>query len=238
MFLMKLNFEFMNMSNNSIPVKKKMSKGIIALIIAVSIFWVAVLSVFIFNDESSKFKANSEVLEQLNSLVTSEAISSEPVKEMSEQLRNNSATISKLVSSERVKAELSLNFSAITFDKNEYEYYTVSFKYNNLEPNDIIWVSENSKVVTIEKLDSTKAKIIPKAAGESNVFVKSKNGDIISNKIKITITENPEAKIRVYTTPYGERYHYSSACAGKNSTQTSLKTAKETGFTPCKKCAH
>ena len=42
----------------------------------------------------------------------------------------------------------------------------------------------------------------------------------------------------VYKTPTGKRYHYSATCGGKNSTETTLEQAIESGLTPCKKCVH
>lgn len=41
----------------------------------------------------------------------------------------------------------------------------------------------------------------------------------------------------VYITPTGKRYHLISTCGGKNSTSTSLDSAINSGYTPCKKCA-
>lgn len=40
----------------------------------------------------------------------------------------------------------------------------------------------------------------------------------------------------IYITPTGKRYHYSSSCAGKNATKSSLSNARSRGLTPCKKC--
>lgn len=41
----------------------------------------------------------------------------------------------------------------------------------------------------------------------------------------------------VYRTPSGKRYHYDSQCGGKNSYSVSLDEAKNSGLTPCQKCA-
>ena len=40
----------------------------------------------------------------------------------------------------------------------------------------------------------------------------------------------------VYITPTGKRYHNSFACAGKNGRAVSIKKARGSGYTPCKKC--
>lgn len=43
---------------------------------------------------------------------------------------------------------------------------------------------------------------------------------------------------KYYNTLYGEKYHFSSACAGKNATATTLNKAKASGKGACGKCAH
>ncbi|MBQ8893533.1 MAG: hypothetical protein IJ043_03895 [Clostridia bacterium] len=43
--------------------------------------------------------------------------------------------------------------------------------------------------------------------------------------------------IMVYRTPSGKRYHLDPECGGKNSYSVSLQKAKNSGLTPCKKCA-
>ena len=40
----------------------------------------------------------------------------------------------------------------------------------------------------------------------------------------------------VYTTPTGEKYHFSKSCAGKNAIEHTLNEVKDT-YEPCKKCA-
>ena len=53
----------------------------------------------------------------------------------------------------------------------------------------------------------------------------------------INSNENKNKSRTVYITPSGKRYHYSSACAGKNARATTKDQAKLQGFTPCEKCA-
>lgn len=55
-----------------------------------------------------------------------------------------------------------------------------------------------------------------------------------ANPFPTTSTSNSQT---VYVTPTGKRYHYSSSCAGKNATRSTLSDAKSRGLTPCKKCA-
>ena len=47
----------------------------------------------------------------------------------------------------------------------------------------------------------------------------------------------PDAPAVVYITPTGKRYHYSSDCAGKNASPSTLQQALAKGLTPCQKCA-
>ena len=49
-------------------------------------------------------------------------------------------------------------------------------------------------------------------------------------------TEETKSGITVYITPYGEKYHYSSNCAGKNAMERDLSDV-EGIYDPCKKCA-
>lgn len=50
------------------------------------------------------------------------------------------------------------------------------------------------------------------------------------------ITLDIEQQEPVYITPHGQRYHLKSTCGGKNSTRTTLTSAMDQGYTPCKKC--
>lgn len=49
-----------------------------------------------------------------------------------------------------------------------------------------------------------------------------------------TTTKKKHSRI-VYTTPYGEKYHYSKSCAGKNASESELDDVKNF-LDPCKKC--
>lgn len=42
----------------------------------------------------------------------------------------------------------------------------------------------------------------------------------------------------VYRTPKGKRYHFDPDCGGKNSYSISMEDAKNSGLTPCAKCAY
>lgn len=80
-----------------------------------------------------------------------------------------------------------------------------------------------------------KSKLTPSQKTESKV-----SSTIVSSKTQSkvsSIQSKPSQGKTVYITPTGKRYHYSSSCGGKNSSQSDLNTAKSLGLTPCKKCA-
>lgn len=56
-----------------------------------------------------------------------------------------------------------------------------------------------------------------------------------SDVLKVTTLKSTSTK--VYITPTGKRYHLDKECGGKNSYLTSLTNAKNSGLTPCQKCA-
>lgn len=73
-------------------------------------------------------------------------------------------------------------------------------------------------------------------AGSTKIAVVSVDGKTESNTISFTVNEK-DTSSTVYVTPYGEKYHFSSACAGKNATATTLNKAKASGKGACEKCA-
>lgn len=46
----------------------------------------------------------------------------------------------------------------------------------------------------------------------------------------------PSVSSTVYITPYGKKYHVRKTCAGKNAIATTVPSAKQKGYDPCKKC--
>lgn len=74
-------------------------------------------------------------------------------------------------------------------------------------------------------------------AGNTKIAVVSSDGKTESNAISFTVKEKDTSRT-VYVTPYGEKYHFSSACAGENATATTLNKAKASGKDACGKCAN
>lgn len=121
-------------------------------------------------------------------------------------------------------------------------------------------MSENPEIVTFEyDTDSWVSGYgIIKAvgAGETYIYIQTKDGSVQSQKVKIIVPEEetetyynddvveedyeydePEDNSRtVYITPTGKKYHYSKSCAGKNAISTSENDASSS-YDPCKKCA-
>ena len=65
--------------------------------------------------------------------------------------------------------------------------------------------------------------------GKATITIKGADGKTESNALQFTINEKDTSRT-VYVTPYGEKYHYSAACAGCNATATTEnKAARKTG---------
>ncbi len=115
------------------------------------------------------------------------------------------------------------------------------------------FISEDTKVATIEydedSPNSRRAIISPVSAGETYVYIQSKDGKVKSERIKVIVDvetdttisnfNEPTTEIKsgktVYITPYGEKYHYSKSCAGENAIESDLNDVKGS-YEPCKKC--
>lgn len=53
---------------------------------------------------------------------------------------------------------------------------------------------------------------------------------------KQSVTQDPEAKVTVYITRTGEKYHYENPCGNGTYYPISLAEAKDRGYEPCEKC--
>lgn len=71
--------------------------------------------------------------------------------------------------------------------------------------------------------------------GRATIKIIGADGKTESNELKFTIHEKDTSRT-VYITPYGEKYHYSAACAGSNATATTEDNAIRLGLGRCKKC--
>lgn len=121
--------------------------------------------------------------------------------------------------------------------------YTAYIETKNLKRNQIKVKIGNKKIVSIKEISfKTKDdktvfvfKLKAKKKGKTILLISSLNGKV-SDKIEIKVKEKDTSRI-VYVTPYGEKYHFSKSCAGKNASKTTLNNAK-TYKDPCKKCTY
>lgn len=71
--------------------------------------------------------------------------------------------------------------------------------------------------------------------GKATIKIKGADGKTESNELQFTINEK-DTSPRVYVTPYGDKYHFSAACAGSNATATTQNKAIRAGKDRCGKC--
>ena len=146
-----------------------------------------------------------------------------------------------------------LIFFALPYEVKEEDFIVVA---EDLKVVDVVFDSitgvDGKKVITIN--------VIGKTVGQTDVYIKSNDEKIFSNKVNIIVNEEVEQEQSsqeqpseeqpsqeqssedtsrtVYVTPSGKKYHYDPQCGGKNSSDTTLNKAKNRGKEPCKKCVH
>lgn len=166
-----------------------------------------------------------------------------------------------VIKSDVVEVTVEQNVKSISFkdtsDLTLYDWSIYEDKYFEIDSNEDIddeqtvieYISENPKIATIEYKDSYSSyccRIKYISPGETYVYLKTKDGKVQSEKIKVIVMEpTPEEEIveteeidnsrTVYVTPYGSKYHYSKSCAGSNAIETTENSAKYS-HDPCKKC--
>lgn len=141
---------------------------------------------------------------------------------------------------------------------------SISFEYESAHfisetENVFSFISENPDVATFEydkdgSWLSDYCVITPVNSGETYIYIQTKDGSIQSQKLKIIVPEEeteiesndieenndyeePQSSGKtVYITPTGEKYHNSSACAGKNAIARDYNDVSGY-YDPCKKCA-
>jgi len=139
-----------------------------------------------------------------------------------------------------------------------------SKRYGNLEIDTVgdisvtrdmfVEVSENEEIATIKISEDLHYEIIPISIGITYVYVETADDETITTgRIKVVVeqpveemTEQSEETTAqadetdnsptVYITPTGQKYHYSSSCAGSNAIAKKLSDVQNS-YGPCKKCA-
>ena len=100
-----------------------------------------------------------------------------------------------------------------------------------------LFINENYNGKTIVKY-----KLWNTAPGRSEVLVVSgyelidQGEDCSAYSLDVIGLDDKDGRI-VYYTPTGEKYHFSSSCAGENAEGTTLWDAIQAGYEPCGKCA-
>ena len=127
---------------------------------------------------------------------------------------------------------------------------------------DLVFVSENTDVVTFEYDSTAMTYIYWKAtgvsAGETYVYVTTKDGTVSSEKVKVVVTgtkptptptkaptptpdpnatPTPVPERYVYVVDGGSKYHRNSSCSGMEDPERITESeAIERGYEPCGKC--
>lgn len=165
-------------------------------------------------------------------------------------------TIDEIVKSQDFEIEVLKNVKGISF-KNQADltlfkgevrhdnYFEIDSCDTVAIPEKIIeCVSEDPQIATVEHDESYKpfcCKINCFRLGETYIYLRTKDGDVRSEKVKITVRMPNEDDVFdrgkvVYITPNGKKYHYDRACAGKNAIDSTENTAV-LDYEPCRRCA-
>lgn len=100
------------------------------------------------------------------------------------------------------------------------------------------FVSEDPEVVRFEATESDgfEYQLTPLKAGETQVYIQTKDKLVQSEKLKVIVKEDKEFDRIVYITENGTKYHFRKSCAGQNAEETTLGLAMA-DRTPCQRCA-
>lgn len=127
---------------------------------------------------------------------------------------------------------------------------------SGVEPEDIISVSSDPEIACLI-LDREaagdrviKASVAAKSEGLVNIYIRSADGQLESEKYTVnvvaaeektsvenTAADSVDGRTTVYVTPNGKKYHLRSSCAGANASAVSIEAAVADGYLPCKSCA-
>ena len=147
--------------------------------------------------------------------------------------------------SEKIKGIGKFTPAKVTYEVGDEKTVTVYMTPSGITVDDFSIVGSDTSAVGISNVqvkgdgDKTVLTFTVSAlkAGSSEISVISADGKAQSDKLSVTVREKDTSRT-VYVTPYGEKYHFSANCAGKNATETTLNKAKSSGKDACGKCAH
>jgi len=120
---------------------------------------------------------------------------------------------------------------------------TVYMKPHDLTQEDFFIVNSDDSIISVTNIalssedDKTVLTfdVMGVGVGKATIQIKGADAKTESNALQFTINEKDTSRT-VYVTPYGEKYHYSAACAGSNATATTENKAMRSGKDRCKKC--
>ena len=109
-----------------------------------------------------------------------------------------------------------INFENTTLPSTQEEIFKTTDSYQN-----------TTETPTTENIITTANTTTTEESTESTTVSTTKEEETTTTKKGKT----------VYTTPYGEKYHFSSECAGRNAIERDLNDIKDI-YDPCKKCTY
>ena len=113
-------------------------------------------------------------------------------------------------------------------DLTQEDFFIANSDDNIISVTNIALSSEDDKTVLIFDVTGV-------GVGKATIQIKGADEKTESDALQFTINEKDTSRT-VYVTPYGEKYHYSAACAGSNATATTENKAIRSGKDRCKKC--
>ena len=129
-------------------------------------------------------------------------------------------------------------------EEDESLSYTIELSPGTVTEDDFeFFVSDTSiisvydvKITNEDEKTMVEFSVYANSAGSATLQLKAIDGLTESSEMSFEVEEK-DTSPTVYTTPSGEKYHYSKSCAGKNAIEKTLNTAIAQGYDPCKKCA-
>lgn len=130
-------------------------------------------------------------------------------------------------------------------EEDESKTYTIELTPGTVKKEDFEFVISDTNVINVFDViitnEETKTiasfSVYANSIGSATLQLKAVDGLTESKEMSFEIKEK-DTSPTVYTTPYGEKYHYSEECAGSNAIEKTLNKAIEQGFDPCSKCVY
>lgn len=122
----------------------------------------------------------------------------------------------------------------ITYEGFNIMLISINSPNEDTSTKDDITTTEKQKESTTQNITTTTTKTTTLSTTTTIVDDEIAEDGINEYEDNETTTKKKHSRI-VYITPYGEKYHYSKSCAGKNASESELDDVKDF-LEPCKKC--